>query len=266
MFQSTRITCYLQEFCLEDRCSNEPLIKSQRTDSFCKPNSAHLCSLSCIGLQEGNRTNVRNNNDKNRWPVLQRRSSAESRFNVCSSVFQSLMSRWMSLLLARRDAGKESKRDSGLPRRSWGASWTYSTKRVTKRQRKIGFRIRAGWWSSSLCLRAQAELRRSYSVSFPPPLLCLSLVIPRPSLDPASRSLGEFLSLSVARLARWRQPVMDWNHGNFEFSVALAPYCLWSCCKSSGSAANRWFWCENTPSFFLDFVVQSWKSLNTRET
>lgn len=53
-----------------------------------------------------------------------------------------------------------------------------------------------------------------------------SLVIPRPSLDPASRSLGEFLSLSVARLARWRQPVMDWNHGNFESSVALAPYCL----------------------------------------
>lgn len=71
---------------------------------------------------------------------------------------------------------------------------------------KVGFRIRAGWWSSSLCLRAQAELRPSYSVSFPPHLLLSSSVIPRPSSDPASRSLGEFLSLSVARLARWRQP------------------------------------------------------------
>lgn len=71
---------------------------------------------------------------------------------------------------------------------------------------KVGFRIRAGWWSSSLCLRAQAELRPSCSVSFPPHLLLSSSVIPRPSSDPASRSLGEFLSLSVARLARWRQP------------------------------------------------------------
>ena len=67
---------------------------------------------------------------------------------------------------------------------------------------KVGFRIRAGWWSSSLCLRAQAELRPSCSVSFPPHLLLSSSVIPRPSSDPASRSLGEFLSLSVARLAR----------------------------------------------------------------
>lgn len=97
----------------------------------------------------------------------------------------------------------------GLSRGPKGARWTYSAKRVIKPEttrEKVGFRIRAGWWSSSLCLRAQAELRPSYSVSFPPHLLLSSTVIPRPSSDPASRSLGEFLSLSVARLARWRQP------------------------------------------------------------
>lgn len=42
-----------------------------------------------------------------------------------------------------------------------------SSKTEKKVRSKVGFWIRAGWWSSSLCLRAQAELRPSPARSFP---------------------------------------------------------------------------------------------------
>lgn len=80
-----------------------------------------------------------------------------------------------------------------------------------ERQRKVGFWIRAGWWSSSLCLRAQAGLRPSCFVSFP-----LSLLGRFPSLflvplQILRRDAFSFFLFQSFAFARWRQRVMDSN-------------------------------------------------------